>query len=158
MIRAIKRDYGHALERECREHGVTIKIQGHPCTAILRGEKLMSRPAPKICDCIVLRGNCSFLIELKSTHLDYESIVEQFRSGYRKLVCILRSVSKRPSDVFFVLVAKDYGNRYAKQRLKHGFKIGSKKCRIILAESGDCLDSVAKPRLGVSFSGGGKKS
>lgn len=158
MIRTIRRDYGHALERECCEHGVRIRVQKHPCTAILRGERLVSRPAPKICDCIVLRDNSSFLIELKSTHLDYESIVEQFRSGYRKLVCILRSVSKKPSDVFFVLVAKNYGNRYAKQRLKHGFKIGNKQCRIILAESGDCLDSVAKPHLGVPFSGGGGKS
>lgn len=158
MIRTIKRNYEHALERECCEHGVRIRIQKHPCTAILRGEKLMSRPSPKICDCIVFRGNRSFLIELKSTHLDYESIVEQFRSGYRKLVCILKSASKKPSDVFFILVAKNYGNRYAKQRLKHGFKIGNKKCHIILAESEDCLDSVAKPHLGMSFSSGGGKS
>lgn len=158
MIRTIRRDYGHALKRECCEHGVTIKIQRHPCTAILKGEGLISGSALKICDCIVFRDNHVFFIELKSTHLDYEYIVEQFRGGYRTLVRILKPASKKPSEMFFVLVAKDYGNRYAKQRLKCGFKIGKKKCRIILVESGDCLDSVAMPHLGVSFSSSGKKS
>ena len=157
MIRTIKEAYAHASDNKCCEHGVEIKIRKRSCTTIFKGERLASGSALKMCDCIVFHHNRVFLIELKSAHLNYNSIVEKFQNSYRKSICMLKSAAQRPSDVFFILVAKEYGNHYATQRLRCGFKISNKKCHIVLAGSGDRLDSVARPHLGVSFSGNDEK-
>ena len=154
VIQTIKKIHGHALLDKCCEHGVEIKIRKDSCTAIFKGEKLVSDATLKMCDCIIFYNNCIFLIELKSAHLNYNSIVTKFQNSYKKSTRMLKSVCQRPFTVFFIVVAKKYGNHYTTQELKSGFKIDNKRCRIILAKSQKSLDTIIiKSHLDGSFCG-----
>lgn len=103
-------------------------------------------PNQAMCDCIVFQDNQKIvlLIELKNSSLEPSKIVKQFTNAGKKSLSMITPLKHRNRfELFFILLAKNYSNYSAAQKLKQErIKIHQKKYMIHLCKCGQSLKNM----------------
>ena len=135
----IESKYSTAKISCCNER-CNIRISDQKNSVMLKGELLSS--GEKMCDCIVFRNDKKIvLIELKSSSLNVGKIIEKFENSGKRSLSIATSIeSKSKFTLFFVLLAKNYSNYSAHDRLRRSrLRINGGRYMIQLGRCGSSL-------------------
>ena len=138
ILQKIERKY-LAAKISCCNEKCSIRIGNTHNFVMLKGELLVKTNPEKMCDCIVFQDNKKIaIIELKSSSLDVGKIIEKFVNSGTKSRSIALSFDRTDKfELFFILLAKNYSNYFAHDRLRRSkFKIGGKTYGIMLGTCG----------------------
>ncbi len=141
FIQKIKSKYSIAKISRCNEQ-CKIDVRNKHNFVMLKGESLVQNQPEKMCDCIVFQDNKKIaIIELKTKSLDADKIIDKFTNSGKKSISIATFFDRANKfDLFFILLAKNYG-RHAEYQVLHNrtIKIDGKSYKILLKTCGCAL-------------------
>ena len=123
----------------CCDGGRRLATKGGPRAAVLKGERQAGFGSRKICDCLVFRdGLKAAVVELGHHSLDVGSIHEKLvNGGLEAAGTAEQAAGVRNVRLFFVVLAKSYGNRSAQRRISElKIEIAGKSYRVRTARCG----------------------
>ncbi len=141
FLQKIESKYSKAKISCCNER-CKIHVDRKHNFIMLKGELLVQSQPEKMCDCIIFQDNKKIaLIELKTSSLDVSAILEKLVNSGKKSISIAKSCERHSDfDLFPILLAKNYSNYFAHDRLRRSrIKICGKKYVIILGKCGCAL-------------------
>lgn len=107
LVDVVRRVYGRAVIRRCREQGCRISCADLPPHVILKGELLYD--AGKMCDClIVIQGSRAVvvLVELKSKSISPSAVAEKLTNATAIASQLVAEAGCTEFEVFHVVLAK----------------------------------------------------
>lgn len=138
----VKEAYEYAVKPTCCEGTCKLRFNMKEKYVILKGEKLVSQG--KICDCIIFQNDGTIvMVELKSHSLDVSSIVKQLTNGGNKAAKIAIEAGTNEFNLYFILMAKSFGNYSATSRLNfQTVKVGNKTYPIHRSECNKTMNDI----------------
>ena len=141
FVNEIRKKYSKYIKNECKEHGCMVDFGNISDTTILDGDKLIGSKS-RSCDCIIfdMRNELHIsIIELKSTHIKSDEIIEKFSKTIEHVMKIMNQF--RYNGQFFItliLLRKHDFQNFSERFLTRNqpFHIRDKVCRINLEKCG----------------------
>ena len=146
MLQKIENEYSAAKISCCNER-CKIRIGHKHNFVMLKGELLAQIQSEKMCDCIIFQDNRKIaIIELKSSSLDAGKIVDKFKNSGKKSMSIAISFDRTSDfELYFILLAKNYSDYFAHDRLRRSkLKINGKTYRILFGKCGCKLNDFCR--------------
>ena len=143
IVQKITQKYGHA-KIDCCDERCKLYVDTGKNLVILKGELLVSTSHKKMCDCIIFQDdNKIALVELKSSSIDVNKIIDKFTNSGNKSIEMLTPSQSNNSSLFMILLAKKYTSFSAHDRLRRStIKIHGKKYPIFTKKCGESLKNI----------------
>ena len=146
-IAGVTNTFKDAVIDKCCEHNCKLGLGGISNCAILKGEKITTKQ--KMCDCIIIHDIAPpriVLVELKSSGVKVEQIVEKFKNGVQFLLQTdFNVIGDQESNINMLLLVKRRVPRAFYTRVRaQKLKIKGKKHSITTLRCGVNLVDVYK--------------
>ena len=141
FVNDIRKKYSECIKNECKEHGCMVDFGNISDATILDGDELIGSRS-KSCDCIIFdmrNGLHISIIELKSTRIKSDEIIEKFTKTIEHLMDIMNQFHY--NGQFFITLTllikhnfQDFSQRFLIR--KPTLRIRDKECKINLEKCG----------------------